>query len=156
MGAQAVLIPEHRGQNPPAILLTSQRNRAVSERGYKICWGFPPWSNKIAQPLYPSFKVLFKNPPYLKRGEGNPEQRHRCGPVQEVKVGGAKAGRPCDAWKNQGAVAFLYVAPQVLPIIAGQRRHLMLPDLSIFQEKCPKAILSCSYSWQFHPMFKKH
>lgn len=60
MGARAVLIPEHRGQNPRAVLLTSRRNGAVSETGYKICWGFPPWSNKIAQPLYPSFKVLFK------------------------------------------------------------------------------------------------
>ena len=66
---------------------------------------------------------------------------------------GAKAGGRCDAWKNQGAVTCLYVAPQVLPIIAGQQCHLMLPDLFIFQEKCPKAIFLCSYSWQFRPSF---
>lgn len=138
------MIPEHRGQTLLLCLLTSP-GRAVSERGYKICWGFP--RNKIAQPLYPSFKILVQNPPYLKRGEGNPEQRHRCGPVQEAKVGGAKAGRPCDLGLEElRAVAYHALLLQALPIIGAAvsfdvARSFHFPAV-------PKAIFLCSYSWQ--------
>ena len=73
------------GKTLCAVLLTSQRNGAVSERGYKICWGFSPWSNKIAQPLYPSFKVLFKIHLTWRGERGTQSRGTGVGPVRKPK-----------------------------------------------------------------------
>ena len=51
-------------------------------------------------------------------------------------------------------VAPLNRASLILPITAGQECHFILPDLSIFQEKCQKSRFSCKFSWRFGPTFK--
>lgn len=73
---------------------------------------------------------------------------------QQGPNGGSWVRRWCDAWGNWEHRSHLNVAFQGLPIIAGQHRHCMLPDCSIFQEKSQKAKLLCGFRWRFRPIFK--